>query len=127
MLKASELFEFDVTSLDWSSDGTFLAVGDRKGNAKLVDAETLQIWGSLAAFNAGGKQPWVEDVKISPDCQYVAFGTHDGLSRLEVGKVNKTAPVGQRLVKHSSTNLGLSSALTHLDWSLDSQMVALNS
>jgi WD40 repeat protein len=68
MLKASELFEFDVTALDWSSDGMFLAVGDRKGNAKLVDANTLQVLGTLAAFNAGGKQPWVEDIKISPDC-----------------------------------------------------------
>jgi WD40 repeat protein len=55
MLKASELFEFDVTALDWSSDGMFLAVGDRKGNAKLVDANTLQVLGTLAAFNAGGK------------------------------------------------------------------------
>ena len=43
-----------------------------------------------------------------------------------MGKINKTAK-GYTLTKHVSQNLGLSSALTHLDWSQDSQTIVLNS
>jgi hypothetical protein len=103
-----------------------LAVGDRKGKAMLLDAKTLKILGEMIAFNSGGKQPWIEDIKISPDNQWVAFGTHDGRSHLEIGKISKTAK-GITFAKHVSKDLALSSALTHLDWSLDSQTIVLNS
>ena len=45
MLRKSEPFPYDITALDWSSDGALIAVGDRKGGARIVDAKTLQIYG----------------------------------------------------------------------------------
>jgi len=88
------------------------------------------VWGELKAYNAvdsGKKSPWIEVIRISPDNKYVAFGTHEGRSHLEIGQVNKTAQIGKRLTLFSSNDLALSSALTHLDWSQDSTKVQLNS
>lgn len=55
MLVCSKPFQNDVTALDWSTDGTFIAVGDRKGTARILDAKTLETLGSMDAFNANGK------------------------------------------------------------------------
>ena len=52
------------------------------------------------------------------------FGTHGGLSKVEVVKVLDN---GKKLHKVAAVNLGISSALTHLDWSMDSNSVVLNS
>lgn len=54
----------------------------------------------------------------------MVFGTHGGLSRVEVVKVLDN---GKKLHKIAAVNLGISSALTHLDWSTDSNSVVLNS
>jgi hypothetical protein len=67
---------------------------------------------------------WVEDVKIAPNSQTVVFGTHGGLSKVEIVKVLDN---GKKLHKVAAVNLGISSALTHLDWSTDSNSVVLNS
>jgi hypothetical protein len=39
------------------------------------------------SFLADKKEAWVEDVKISPNNQLIIYGTHGGLSRLELVKV----------------------------------------
>lgn len=67
---------------------------------------------------------WVEDVKIAPNSELVVFGTHGGLSNVELVKVQDS---GKKLTTIASVNLGISSAITHLDWSLDSNSVVLNS
>jgi hypothetical protein len=41
MVLCSEQFVFDPTALDWSSDGKYIAFGDRNGSAKVLDANTL--------------------------------------------------------------------------------------
>jgi WD40 repeat protein len=127
MIAVSEKFNVDVTALDWSSDGTFIAVGDRKGFCTIVDAKTLQVLGTMKSKLSSGKQPWVEDIKVSPNNKLIAWGTHDGRSNLEIAEVKKSNPVGQQLVLYASCEVGLSSALTHLDWSQDSCMIQLNS
>jgi len=43
-------------------------LGDRNGTAKLLDATTLQVLGNSNAANAGKKDAWIEDIKISPNC-----------------------------------------------------------
>ena len=72
---------------------------------------------------AGKKDAWIEDIKISPCCKFVAFGTHGGLSKVDVWKVNAQ----KKLLKYCQANIGLTSALTHLDWSQDSQSLVINS
>jgi len=91
-----------------------------------VDANSLQICSSVKSTLANDKNElaWVEDVKISPNNQTVVFGTHGGLSKVEIVKVLDN---GKKLHKVAAVNLAISSALTHLDWSLDSNSVVINS
>lgn len=53
----------------------------------------------------------------------LAYGTHGGLSRIELVRVSNT----KKLTKVAAVNMGISSALTHLDWSADSQFLVINS
>lgn len=80
---------------------------------------------SALAGETKTKKPWVEDVKISPDNSLIAYGTHGGLSKLEVCRLQ--GPDGSKMSKAGAFNLGISSALIHLDWSLDSSSVVINS
>lgn len=123
MISASAEFEHDLTAADWASSGNFIVVGDRNGCIHTVDARSLQKIDSADSSLKGKKNAWVEDVKISPDCSTICFGTHGGLSKLEVIQVK---PNGQ-MKRVSPVNMGLSSALTHLDWTLDSSTVVVNS
>ena len=123
MVAVSAQLTHDVTAVDWSSDGTFLAVGDRNGSCTVLDAESLQVMGSFDAYNVNKKDAWVEVVKISPDSSMIAFGTHGGCSRVELAKVTAQ----KKVQKIASANLGLSSALNHMDWSMDGQFLVLNS
>lgn len=63
-------------------------------------------------------------MKISPNSQMVAYGTHGGLSRIELVKISEN---GKKLTKIASVNVAISSALTHLDWSMDSNSLVFNS
>ncbi len=123
MVQASAQFEADLTALDWASNGQFLVTGDRNGFIHLVDPKTLAALSNSPANLAGKKDAWIEDVKISPNCQLIAFGTHGGRSFIDLVKVLD----GKKLQKVKSVNLGLSSALTHLDWTLDSTTLIINS
>lgn len=53
----------------------------------------------------------------------IAFGTHEGLSKIDIGKVQKNGKVTAK----KPINLGMSSALIGLDWSQDSSIVVVNS
>jgi len=121
MIQASDLFPEDLTALDWSSNGQFIIAGDRAGNINLIDIKTLKSLGSSPGKLAGQKEPWVEDLKISPDNKIVAFGTHGGRSFIDLVSVID----GKKLQKIVAVNLGLSSALLHLDWAQDSQSIML--
>ena len=53
-----------------------------------------------------------------------AFGSHGGLSKIELVKVTDN---GKKLQKMASVDLAISSALLHLDWSQDSGALVVNS
>lgn len=80
--------------------------------------------GNAKGVLADKKNAWVEDVKIAPNSKMIAFGTHGGLSKVELINVLDN---GRTLQKLASVNMGISSALTHLDWSTDSNTIVLNS
>lgn len=61
-----------------------------------------------------GKSAWVQDVKISPDSKLVAFGVHGGNSNLELASLD---PKTGKLRREGSIDIGMHSALLHLDWS----------
>ena len=130
MLVGTEPFESDCRAIDWAANGKFLVVADIKAKVHLLDAQSLQVLNSL---QSGFKQveqgkgrpaidPWVEDIKIAPNCQLVALGAHAGASNIEILGI-----VNNKLQTKGVIKAGLTSALTHLDWSADSDFLVVNS
>lgn len=52
MVKASDPFDEDLRSCDWSSDGKYICVGGAKGNAFNLDADTLEVIGEVTSVLA---------------------------------------------------------------------------
>ena len=57
----------------------------------------------------------------------VAFGAHGGASKLEIMKITLGSKNDLSLKKWKCFNIGLTSALTHLDWSIGSDFIVANS
>lgn len=124
MVKASEPFECDIKAIDWSPDGNFLVVGGEAGNLFSVNAESFEIISKVQSkMSQKNNKCWIQDLKINPSGQSVVFGTHGGLSKVEVCSLK---PDGS-LVYLKTFDLGLSSALLHIDWTEDGKSVVLNS
>jgi len=66
---------------------------------------------------------WIQDIKVNPNGQKVVFGTHGGLSKIEVASIK---PDGT-LFGLKQINAGISSALLSIDWSTAGDSVVLNS
>ena len=111
----------DMRAIDFSPNGKLLVCGVMNGTILLLDAESLTTLCSVQSCFKG-KDCWIEDIKFSPDGTQVAFGAHGGASKVEVMSVQ-----GNKLNKQSTINAGLTSALTHIDWSVDGSLVAVNS
>ena len=130
MVVGTEPFENDCRAIDWATNGKFLILGDVKGKIYVLDSSTLQILNSLQSSFKGtelgkGKaplDPWIEDLKISPNSNLVAFGAHAGASNIEIMAINNSKLQTKGMIK-----AGLTSALTHLDWSSDSEFLVINS
>jgi microtubule-associated protein-like 6 len=112
---------YDMRALDWSKDGRYIVTGLVNGVVMLLDARTLS---NLSTHQSSfkGKDCWIQDIKFSPDSSLIAFGAHGGASKVEI--VSVTAG---KIVKKCVINAGLTSALTHLDWSVDGSLLAVNS
>lgn len=130
MIVGTEPFENDCRAIDWANNGKFLILGDVKGKLHVLDANTLQVINSLQSGFKSVEQgkgrkaidPWIEDLKISPNSTMVAFGAHAGASNVEVMAINNNKLQTKGVIK-----AGLTSALTHLDWSADSEFLVINS
>lgn len=118
------MFNDDGRALDWSSNGNFIAYGTVTGHIYTLNpnGKALQIMKDMQSSFTGPQ--WLEDIKISPSNQMIAFGAHRGVSKIEVMKVNETTG---ELSKFCIIDGGLTSALTHLDWDVTSSMLVVNS
>mmetsp|Transcript_16129 Transcript_16129/g.13674 ORF Transcript_16129/g.13674 Transcript_16129/m.13674 type:complete len:274 (+) Transcript_16129:3639-4460(+) len=122
MLANTLPLENDVRAIDWSRDGKFIVCADVKGKVMLFDPNKLNQIDSLqSSFTK--KNQWIEDIKVSPDNSMVAFGAHGGASPIEIMNVKN----GRSLSTMKKINVGLTSALLHLDWSTDSSSLVCNS
>ena len=117
-----ELFfhEDDIRGVDWSSNGDLIVAASVKGLIILLSPSLEKLHELQSSFTSANQ--WIEDVKFSPDSSMVAFGAHGGRSPLELMKVE-----GNKLTKYCKINVGLTSALLHLDWSSDSSFIVCNS
>jgi microtubule-associated protein-like 6 len=75
-----------VRGLDWEQTGNdIIVVGDYKGKIYLFDSELNPLDEAKTKFSKTKprQEPfWIEDIKFSPNGQYVAFGAHGGASHL---------------------------------------------
>lgn len=119
----------DVKAVHWGTcdSGDFVIVGDDLGFVYLLDAKTLQVKAThnshFTKQKARQSTYWIEDVKISPDGKMIAFGAHGGASKLEIVNIVDGARFGSSF----EINCGLTSALLHVDWSIDSSVCVVNS
>ena len=59
-IAASAPFEDEVYSIDWSPCGSFLVVGDARGQVHSVDATSLEVSSVIKhKSRVPGKEPWV--------------------------------------------------------------------
>jgi WD40 repeat protein len=112
-----------VRALDYSSDSTFVVAGDWEGKVLLLAADDFKLRSEMQSTFTRGEQ-WIEDIKISPNNQWCAFGTHRGPSKLELMAIQDG---GMKLGKGKAYNIGFTSSLLHLDWTTDSEFIVASS
>jgi len=115
------MLDQDFRAIDWSQDGSFIVVGSMLGKIYLISADDLSLKFSYqSSFKK--KEEWIQELKISPNNKYVAYGSHGATSKIEVLAVGTN-----KLTLYGSINPRVTSAVTHLDWSVDSDHIVVNS
>lgn len=99
----------EARCVEYSPDGTMVAVGLNNGYVVILDATTLAEKAKVKS-SAGKK---VEEVKFSPNSQLLAAGNH--ASEIDVWNCDGFKQVG--------TCKGHSSSVFHIDWSEDSTII----
>ena len=120
MLRNTGALATDLRAIDWSHDGRLIVAGHSNSIIALFAEDLTQLCTVPSSFK--GKDCWIEDIKFSPDDTKIAFGAHGCASKVEILGVEN-----DRLVKLYQINAGLTSALTHVDWSVDNSLVCVNS
>ena len=119
------ILDQDFRALDWSADGSFLVIGSMAGKIYFISYDSFTVKSTYQSIFKTEKQ-WIQELKISPDSNYVAYGAHGGVSKVEVLSV-KPSNNNNALTQYAIINPRFTSALTHLDWSEDSNFVVCNS
>ena len=80
--------ENDLRALDWDPKGEFIVAADMKGKIMLFNPEKLDMIHTLQSIFKPNPQkpapPWIEDIKISPNSDIVAFGAHGGNKEIQM-------------------------------------------
>lgn len=109
--------------MDWSQDGKFLVLGSMSGKIYHISVQDMSIKSTFQSPLFKTEKQWIQELKISPDCKYVAYGAHGCVSKVEVLSVSSTKPLSM----YATINPRIQSSLTHLDWSSDSNFIVCNS
>jgi microtubule-associated protein-like 6 len=136
----------DFRAIDWSSDGKFIIIGTLTGLIYYVDANTLKrsspfksiFFGETSSKKKTKKQiekektnpaKWIQELKISPNDEYCAFGSHCGIgktfSKIQVLKI--TGNINNPFKTYATIDPKITSATTHLDWGNDNDRIVVNS
>ena len=77
-----------VRGVDWhKKENGLIVVGDYKGKLFLFDSDLNLLDEAKTKFSKTKprKEPfWIQDIKFSPDGNWVAFGAHGGASHVEI-------------------------------------------
>ena len=117
------ILDQDFRALDWSKDGRFIIVGSMSGKIYYIDSDSFTVKATYQSIFKTEKQ-WIQELKISPNSKFVAYGSHGGVSKVEILNVTTNKNI---LSQFSILNPRFTSALTHLDWSEDSSFIVCNS
>ncbi len=129
-----QIFPEDFRAIDWSSDGKFIVIGSMQGTIYYVNVNTMKSSSFKSIFyndnkKKSDKDKWIQELKISPNNEYVAFGSHCGLgntfSKIQVLQVTGNAK--NPLKAFITIDPKITSALTHLDWGTDNDRIVCNS
>lgn len=120
----SLILDQDFRAIDWSNDGKFIIIGSMLGKIYYVDYASFKVVSSIQSMFKSDKQ-WIQELKISPDCQYAAYGSHGCVSKVEIVKISPKS--SKPIQVHAVINPRFTSSLTHLDWSKDSNSIVVNS
>ncbi|MCQ2820872.1 MAG: WD40 repeat domain-containing protein, partial [archaeon] len=131
----------DFRAIDWSTDGSFIIIATTNGVIYYVDVKTMELsppYNSLfyspqkakkKKENEPSYDSWIQELKISPDMEYCAYGSHcakgKAFGRVEVLKISKN--VKKPFTLYKQVNANITSAVTHLDWSTDNERIVVNS
>ena len=110
---SDEAIEVKGRSVDISPDGKICAVGFRGGFLNIYNAEK---WTLTKRIQVSPNKKWIQDLKFSPDQKQLAVSSHD----CKIYILN----VGTYDTKHTLSTS--SSAVTHIDWSIDSKSIHSN-
>ena len=81
------------------------AVGFRSGEVRIYKVANWELINTIS-----DSKEWIEDLKFSPDSEYLAVGSHD----------NNVYIYDTTKFKHFNKCVDSSSFISHLDWSKDS-------
>ena len=127
----------DFRAIDWSSNGKFIIIGTTNGiiyhfdleNNKLSKGFKSEFYSEEKNIKTGEYIKWIQELKISPDNNMVAFGSHCGkdktFSKIQILKIQKS--IKEPLINYSIIDPKITSALTHLDWGNDNDHIVCNS
>ena len=128
----------DFRAIDWASNGKFIIIGTIDGAIYLVDLEKNKNIKKFESIFYSGKdakidpktnlyEKWIQELKISPDSKLVAFGSHCGIgksfSKLQILSLEKNGkePFENKCIVDPK----ITSALTHLKWGNDNDLIEL--
>jgi len=100
-------------AVDICSDGSLCAVGYRSGEVKLFKTAS-DPWANFRTLSDASE--WIEDLKFSPDGQWLAVASHDN-------RVYLYDTMQYKLARSLSVS---SSFVSHIDWSACSQYLRTN-
>jgi len=91
---------------------------------ELVEVETLGVLQRITETGAGNSCK-IDDVKFSPNSEFLAVGNHEGL--VDIFFCNIITDASKIFYKKIGTCKGHTSFITHLDWSKDSKVLQTDS
>ena len=116
------ILEHDFRCIDWSSDGKFIVVGSMFGKIFYIKIPEMEVVSSyISIFKK--KEEWIQEIKISPNNHFVAYGSHGSSFKIEILNILDNGQFSQYAV----INARVTSAITHLDWSVNSDFLVINS
>ena len=134
------MLQEDFRAIDWSSNGKFIIIGTTNGIIYHFDLENNKLSkGFKSEFYSDKKakidpktnlyEKWIQEIKISPNSTMVAFGSHCGVgktfSKIQILKIQKS--IKEPLINYCLIDPKITSALTHLDWGNDNDIIVVNS